>query len=78
MRKDENGSPMKLSSFNNSNFSSKSEFKKIVNDKLNKWSYFDSNMNHALVEQRKIIQRKNYELDSRANALKDFGYQPHF
>lgn len=34
-------------------------------------------MNHTLVEQRKIIQRKNYELDSRANALKDFGYQPH-
>ena len=69
---------MKLYSGFNSNFSSKSDFKKIVNDKLNKWTYFDSNMNHALVEQRKILQRKNYELDSRANALKDFGYQPHF
>ena len=67
-------SPMKLYSGFNSNISSKSDFKKVINDKLNKWTYFDSNMNHALVEQRKILQRKNYELDSRANALKDFGY----
>jgi|TARA_B110000305_G_C19220331_1_gene530226 hypothetical protein len=34
-------------------------------------------MNNNLVEQRKFVQRKNYELDSRAHALKDFGYQPY-
>jgi len=29
-----------------------------------------------LVEQRKILNRKNYELDSRSNALKYYGYTP--
>ena len=33
-------------------------------------------MNNNLVEQRKLVDRKNYELDSRAFALKNFGYQP--
>ena len=41
---------------------------------MNKWNYFDSNMNNNLIEQRKLIRSKNYELDSRANALKEFGY----
>jgi hypothetical protein len=59
-------------------FDSKIEFKKQVNRQLNEWSYFDGNINHCLVEQRKILERKNYELDSRAAALKDFGYQPYF
>ena len=54
----------------------KSEYKKKMMDKLNKWSYFDTNINNNLVEQRKILHRKNYELDSRANALKDYGYVP--
>ena len=55
----------------------KSEYKKKMMDKLNKWSYFDTNINNTLVEQRKILNRKNYELDSRANALKDYGYVPY-
>lgn len=59
-------------------FSSKIEFKNSLTKKFNEWSYFDGNINHNLVEQRKIVDRKNYELDSRASALKDFGYQPHF
>lgn len=33
-------------------------------------------MNNTLVEQRKILHRKNYELDSRSCALKDYGYAP--
>ena len=45
-------------------------------DKLRRWSYFDSNISNNLVEQRKILNRKNYELDSRSLALKDFGYTP--
>ena len=48
---DTSDSQMKLlQSGYNSNLSSKSDFKKAMNEKLNKWSYFDSNMNHALVE----------------------------
>ena len=47
-----------------------------ITSKLNKWSYFDSTINNHLVEQRKIVDRKNYEQDSRAYALKDYGYQP--
>ena len=34
-------------------------------------------MNNNLIEQRKILHRKNYELDSRSHALKDFGYAPY-
>ena len=33
-------------------------------------------MNANLVEQRKILYSKNYELDSRAWGLKDYGVQP--
>ena len=28
----------------------KSDYKKALHEKLNKWSYFDSNMNNGLVE----------------------------
>ena len=55
----------------------KSAYKQNIMEKLNKWTYFDTNMNNTLVEQRKILNRKNYELDSRANALKDYGYVPY-
>ena len=57
---------------------SKIDFKNHINDKLNQWTFFDSNINNNLVEQRKMIDRKNYELDSRAYALKNHGYQPFF
>jgi hypothetical protein len=43
---------------------------------LKNWNHFDSNINNNLVEQRKIIYSKNYEIDSRASGLKDFGVQP--
>jgi hypothetical protein len=43
---------------------------------LKNWNHFDSNMNNYLVEQRKIIYSKNYEIDSRAQGLKDYGIQP--
>jgi len=33
-------------------------------------------MNNNLVEQRKILYSKNYEIDSRAYGLKDYGVQP--
>ena len=36
-------------------------------------SIYDSNLNNLLRENRKIIARKNYELDNRAYGLKDFG-----
>jgi hypothetical protein len=39
-------------------------------------SIYDSNLSNLLTENRKIIARKNYELDSRAYGLKDFGIQP--
>ena len=45
-------------------------------DDLKKWNHFDSNMNNYLIEQRKIIYSKNYEIDSRASGLKDYGVQP--
>ena len=59
-----------------SQLNSKIDYKNHITQKLNKWSFFDSNMNNNLVEQRKMIDRKNYELDSRAHALKNHGYQP--
>jgi len=37
-------------------------------------SMFDSNLGNMLQEQRKIIYSKNYELDSRAYGIKDFGF----
>ena len=58
------------------NQTSKGDIKKGQYEQLNKWNYFDSNMNNNLIEQRKLIRSKNYELDSRSNALKEFGYQP--
>lgn len=42
---------------------------KIMRD----WNHYNSNMNSYLVEQRKILYSKNYELDSRAWGLKDYG-----
>ena len=43
---------------------------------IKNWNHFDSNISHNLVEQRKILKSKNYELDSRAWSLKDWGVQP--
>lgn len=57
---------------------SKIDYKNHITQKLNQWSFFDSNINNNLVEQRKLIDRKNYELDSRAFALKNYGYSPFF
>ena len=57
---------------------SKIDFRKTQTDFVNKWNHFDSNINNAIVEQRKIINCKNYELDSRAWGLKDYGCQPKF
>lgn len=53
---------------------SKVDIKNHIATKLNKWSFYDSTTNNNLVEQRKIIDRKNYEMDSRAFAIKDYGY----
>ena len=39
-------------------------------------SIYDSNLSNLLTENRKIIARKNYELDSRAHGLKNYGIQP--
>ena len=38
---------------------------------------FDSNLASSIEEQKKIIYGKNYELDSRAWGIKDFGFQPY-
>ena len=37
---------------------------------------YDSNISDAIREQHKIVKSKNYELDNRAWALKDYGCQP--
>ena len=57
-------------------FKNKIDFRKTQMNQLKNWNHFDSNMNNNLVEQRKIIYSKNYEIDSRASGLKDFGVQP--
>ena len=57
---------------------SKVDFRKTQTEFVNKFNHFDSNINNAIVEQRKIINCKNYELDSRAWGLKDYGCQPKF
>ena len=54
-------------------FKNKIDFRKTQMDDLKKWNHFDSNMNNYLIEQRKIIYSKNYEIDSRASGLKDYG-----
>ena len=43
---------------------------------MKNWNHYDTNMNNNLVEQRKILFCKNYEIDSRAQGLKDYGVQP--
>ena len=42
---------------------------------MKNWNNYDSSMNNSLIEQKKIINSKNYELDSRAYGLKNFGNQ---
>lgn len=56
----------------------KIDFRKTQADYIQKWTHYDSNINNAIVEQRKILKCKNYELDSRAQGLKDYGFQPQF
>ena len=51
----------------------KVEFKLRSDDYIKEWNHYDSNMNNTIVEQRKILKQKNYELDSRAWGLKDYG-----
>ena len=57
---------------------SKIDFRKTQTEFVKDWHHYDSNINNTIVEQRKIINCKNYELDSRAWGLKDYGYQPRF
>jgi hypothetical protein len=35
-------------------------------------------MNNIITFQKKIVNSKNYELDSRAYGIKDYGFQPLF
>jgi len=51
--------------------------KKDKTSTLQKANMFDSNLSNSLMEQRKILYSKNYELDSRAWGLKNFGIQPY-
>ena len=57
-------------------FKDKVDYKRNMLQTMKNWNHFDSNMNNFLVEQRKIIYSKNYEIDSRAWGLKDYGVQP--
>mmetsp|Transcript_11125 Transcript_11125/g.18666 ORF Transcript_11125/g.18666 Transcript_11125/m.18666 type:complete len:224 (+) Transcript_11125:863-1534(+) len=50
--------------------------KKAVYGTLNQFSHFDSNIYNSIKENRRIVDRKNYELDSRAQSIKDYGFQP--
>ena len=56
--------------------SPKVDFYKTQGMKVNTKKMFDTNISNAIVEQKKILKSKNYELDNRAWALKDFGVQP--
>lgn len=55
---------------------SKFDFRRTQTNLLQKWNNYDSNMSNTIVEQRKILRGKNYELDSRAWAVKDLGMLP--
>ena len=57
-------------------FRDKIDYRKKLCETQKNWNHFDSNMNNHLVEQRKILYSKNYEIDSRAYGLKDYGVQP--
>jgi len=70
------GPPPRSSTGDGGQLASKLDYKVHQADKINKWNHYDSNMTANLVEQRKILYSKNYELDSRAWGLKDFGCQP--
>ena len=59
-----------------SNNGSKLDHKHEQGMAMKNWNHYNSNMNNNLVEQRKILYSKNYELDSRAWGLKDYGVQP--
>ena len=50
------------------------DLKRTVYGSLNKNYLYDTNLNNYLVEQRKIIARKNYQLDSRAQSLTNYGH----
>ena len=65
-----------LTSLKNSN--SKIEFRETQAGALKEWNHFDSNINNQLVYQKKILNSKNYEMDSRAAGIQNFGYQAQF
>jgi hypothetical protein len=56
-------------------FSDCVQMKRKVFSSLNRTNIFDTNLNNYLTEQRKIIQRKNDELDKRAASLDQYGFQ---
>lgn len=58
-------------------FKNKVDYKKTQSQTMKAWNHYDANINNNLVEQRKILYSKNYELDSRAWGLKDYGVQPY-
>ncbi len=56
------------------NKTDKCKFRIPNNRQIKQVVIFDSNMNNNLVEQRKILHRKIFELDAWIHALKDYGY----
>lgn len=42
------------------------------------WQHYDTNMNNQLVHHKKVVNSKLYELDSRAQGIRKYGYQPLF
>lgn len=42
------------------------------------WNHYDTNMNNQLVHHKKVVNSKLYELDSRAQGIRAYGYQPLF
>jgi hypothetical protein len=41
---------------------------------MKNWNHYDTNINNEISIQKKIVSRKNYELDSRAQSIKNYGY----
>jgi hypothetical protein len=54
--------------------SDKIKFREAQSTLLKKWNHFDSNISNRLNIEKKILASKNYELDSRANSIKDYGF----
>ena len=43
---------------------------------MRNWNNYDASIKNEIELQKKFIQKKNYEMDSRASGIQNFGVQP--